>query len=387
MKIRNTLILLFCVFALSVAGCGNQEAEENNTQGIALYEEGNYNQALQAFTKAVSLDKNNAGYLTNLGLTQIELGDYEQAAVSLAQALDSEKNNPWVYRALGILAIKKERFEEAIAYFSNAKERGADNAELLKDILQYEAEAKLLSGDLKGALSTIDEYIQADPASGVGHFLKGRTYLAGGDKEEAIRSFYLMTEANALDREYYFSTYALLEEYGLLDEGRDVMARASGVSGTDVQTVSFRGKVAFLLEDYERVVSELESVKAQLSEESLYQLASAYTKLDRPADAFAIYTQLEQAHPEDGWLGLQIGIYYLNQKDYAQAAEKLMQAQTKAQTAGDEDTVKETAYYHAIALEYQGQYAAALEEFRAYAEKYGEDEGVKHEIIFLESRV
>ena len=72
---------------------------------------------------------------------------------------------------------------------------------------------------------------------------------------------------------------------------------------------------------------------------------------------------------------------------FEKGLEKRAPGDTEAAAAAQEISEKELAVNLAVLAEYTGDYAGALEAFKDYRDRYGADETVDREIMFLESRV
>ena len=72
---------------------------------------------------------------------------------------------------------------------------------------------------------------------------------------------------------------------------------------------------------------------------------------------------------------------------FEKGLEKRASGDTEAAAAAQEISEKELAVNLAVLAEYTGDYAGALEAFKDYRDRYGADETVDREIMFLESRV
>jgi hypothetical protein len=91
---RGPTVRLLVALWLSLAGAGAgaqplEEAKRHFTQGVALYNDGNYNAALAEFQAAYKLRKS-PGVLYNIGLTEKALFHYNEAIDNLGQYLAAE---------------------------------------------------------------------------------------------------------------------------------------------------------------------------------------------------------------------------------------------------------------------------------------------------------
>ncbi len=131
---RRYLVFVICLLCASLAGCAGKGQEENQ-EGLSLYESGNYTGALEAFGRAIQADGSNAEYYLNRGMTELALADYDEARTALAEALRLSPEEPAVLRAMGIVDLEEGNYSEALASFSSALQKaGKKDRELWTDI-------------------------------------------------------------------------------------------------------------------------------------------------------------------------------------------------------------------------------------------------------------
>src|SRR5574344_841397 len=84
---------------LTILKFDEKNAAAYNRLGILYAKESNYDEAIECFEIAQSLD-NNASSLHNVGLIYYETGAYEKAAMAFEQAIELESDMPARYIAL-----------------------------------------------------------------------------------------------------------------------------------------------------------------------------------------------------------------------------------------------------------------------------------------------
>src|SRR5258706_3095515 len=89
---RSLRLLALLLISLGVAHAANEmdEAKRHFAQGVALYNDGNYNAALAEFEAAYKVKKS-PGVLYNIGLTQKALFRYNESIASLTEYQQMEK--------------------------------------------------------------------------------------------------------------------------------------------------------------------------------------------------------------------------------------------------------------------------------------------------------
>ena len=108
-----------------------------NNKGVALYNLGQYDEAISAYKQAISIDGNYAIAWRNLGLTYLKIKDYDAAVEALTNAvkLNSYDKYAWVYLGIAYYykndkANAKYCYEAALKIDPNFK-LARDNLEIL----------------------------------------------------------------------------------------------------------------------------------------------------------------------------------------------------------------------------------------------------------------
>jgi tetratricopeptide (TPR) repeat protein len=181
---------LLCVSA--VAGCNNMASQASNTEGVRLYELGNYQQATERFQKAIAQDpKSPEGYynlaaaLHKTGSLYKRPADLQQAERLYNQCLERAPNHSECHRALAVLLTETGRQEEAFRLMNNwaaaspqLAEPKIELARLLEEVGQPE-QAKV---QLVNALT-------AEPHNSRALTALGRLRDQSGERDEALANY------------------------------------------------------------------------------------------------------------------------------------------------------------------------------------------------------
>ena len=133
---------------LTILKFDEKNAAAYNRLGILYAKEQKFNEAIECFEIAQSLD-NNPSSLHNAGLIYLETGAYEKAAMAFRQALELEGGIPARFLALAKALEKLGRPKEAIDALESAYELDASTTTLRQILALYEA-----SGDKEGIETT-----------------------------------------------------------------------------------------------------------------------------------------------------------------------------------------------------------------------------------------
>lgn len=148
MKIKGLFSLWLLFMACFMLASGQQNASnaatdidaaiELNHQGVALYNQGKYDEAIQAYDKAIRLDPQNAGAWYNKGIVLYEQGKYNEAINASDKAIECIKLNPILYAGRPLaaevwtnkgVALKRQgKYDEAIQALDKAIELNPNSA-------------------------------------------------------------------------------------------------------------------------------------------------------------------------------------------------------------------------------------------------------------------
>lgn len=122
---------------LTILKFDEKNAAAYNRLGILYAKEQNYDEAIECFEIAQSLD-NNASSLHNVGLIYVETGAYEKAAMAFEQAIELEDNVPARHIALSKAYEKMGQRKKAIESLENAYRLDHSTATLRLILAIYE---------------------------------------------------------------------------------------------------------------------------------------------------------------------------------------------------------------------------------------------------------
>ena len=107
-----TLIMLTSAFA--------ETASELNAAGNRAYKEGNYEQAIDSYTRSLAIDPRYKKALFNRGLTYYRVEKLRQALDDFVGVLEMDSSSHRAMNFLGLIALKQGEPDVAFAYFREA---------------------------------------------------------------------------------------------------------------------------------------------------------------------------------------------------------------------------------------------------------------------------
>lgn len=144
--------VLFVVFTFVLAACHSDVTRE----GDRLFNEGQYDGAIRAYTEYLSTKPKNVKSLYNRGRAYEELGQTEKARADFIRVLDISPENLNANMSMGKYWYNKKGYDQAINFF--------------------------------------DKVIQVDGRTSDAYMFKGRAFHKKGEFEEAIKSYNLAIE-------------------------------------------------------------------------------------------------------------------------------------------------------------------------------------------------
>ena len=130
-----TKIALFILIVALLTGCAKSWEKQYNL-GIKYLEEGNYQEAIIAFTEAIEIDDKQPLPYVGRGDAYILLDEsFEEAQVDYEKALELDDTTVGAYLGMVEICIRQDRITDAIDILKNALEKTGD-AEIIKSKLE-----------------------------------------------------------------------------------------------------------------------------------------------------------------------------------------------------------------------------------------------------------
>ena len=160
--------------------------------GMILTAEGNLDDGIGSFKKAIAINPNFEEGHNNLGTAYLSKGMVDEAIEALNKALSIESNNAEVHINLGVAYYEKGMIDEAITHYNKALS--------LKPTIQWAHTnlglAYLKKGMLDEAINEFKEALVIDPKPEEAHYNLGLTYGKKQLFDEAIAQFKKSIEIN-----------------------------------------------------------------------------------------------------------------------------------------------------------------------------------------------
>lgn len=184
---------------LLAAGCNNINSQALNSEGVRLYQQGNYQQASVRFQEAINHDPTAANGYYNLAAALHKAGimynrpaDVRQAENLYNQCLQRDPNHSECYRGLAVLLMETSRQDEAfrlLTSWTNASpERPEPHIELAR---LYEE-----TGRQPEAKASLVAALSVDPNNARALTALGRLRDQSGEHQQALANYQRSLEIN-----------------------------------------------------------------------------------------------------------------------------------------------------------------------------------------------
>lgn len=183
-----------CVAALLVAssvGC-QYTARGQNSQGVALFQSGQYQQSAQYFQQALQKDPTNADAYYNLAAAYHQVGKINRSTTELDQAevlynkcLDYNQNHQECYRALAVLLVDKNQPDKAQRLLEGWYSLNPANPGAKVELARLREEF----GDRQAAKDYLQQALVIDPYEPRALAALGRIQESEGNAAQALANY------------------------------------------------------------------------------------------------------------------------------------------------------------------------------------------------------
>ena len=308
------------------------------------------------------------------------LGIAGAALLTACGSADSKEED--AYRQYGINCMESGKYTEAIDAFQNALDQsGGHIGEKEFDICFYKARAQYLSGDTEAAMDTYNALIAYNEDARA-YYLRGNLYFNLGDQEQAILDYKTAIAEDKDNYDIYIGIYETLCAAGMKEDGQQYLNQAMEIKGNKAKDCLFKGRISYLLEDYDSAITYLEKAYEEDMQLALYYLGLTYeAKGDTESAESYIQKYL------DSGIATSYDLYELGTEEMAEGDYEQALVYYNAGLAMESVPNKQNLMRDVIAAyEYSGDFASAKTVMKDYLELYPSDEDAQKESTFLQTR-
>lgn len=347
-------VVLMSVFLF---GCG--KGESSDKADLSIGEKNHYELALEAISNQDA-----------------------DAAKGYLDAAKGEAEDKLLYRAEGMIYLQKSDYNAAKECFLKAlSESNGIIKDIDIDISYYLAVAQYKKGDYKDAIDTYNAILGLEEKEADAYYLRGKAYLASGDKDKAIQDYDKAIELDASNYNHYMRICEDLRGAGYVNDGDAYITRA--MDNTSKLSSYQRGVFEYYLGQYTDARNDLEAAREDKNDADLIlYLGRTYEALNDASYAISLYESAISDDPNNGMLYEQLGVAKIGMGDY----EGALNAFETGLNTGDQISQQGLLYNRIIANEYLLKFDDAKQQMAEYLEKYPQDQEALRENEFLVTR-
>ena len=295
--------------------------------GNALFKQGRYAEALDAYRVAVAQRPNHAKVHSNLGGVLNKLGRFEEAETHLRRAIALDPKTKHRHRHLGNALYGQGRYAEAVDAYRVATEQRPDDA--------------VAHANLGAALNKLERYDEAethlrraivlDPQVRDAHLKLGEALYKQDRYKEALEATRVAVEQAPDLSKAHSDLGVILKALGRYDEAIDALAQAAVLDPASPQAAELHvhmGQAAQKNGQPEAAAGYyIQALELDLHHaQALHWLAMLRAKQQRFAEALELFQQLIDIDPNDATAHGDMGLvlFYLGRS--AEALQRLDQA-------------------------------------------------------------
>ena len=201
-------------------------ADALNLLGLAAYQMGHTDVAIEAIGRAIETNGQNPGYFSNLGNVFYGCGRFDKAVAAYRQAISIYPRFADAYSNLGAALEKQGKLDEAVAAYRQAiclKPDFADAHGNLGIVLKEQ-------GKLNEAVTAYRQAISIRPNDAKAHYNLGVALKEQGKLDEVVTANRQAIRIKPDFADAYFNLGLALKEQGKLDESRNALEKAVELS-------------------------------------------------------------------------------------------------------------------------------------------------------------
>lgn len=384
MYIKKTFVCIMAG-ALLLTGCGGAGNAYKN--GIKAYENGAYEEALEQFETALSLNPNKAEYYIEKGMTLIQLERFGEARSALEwMLLDNSMelvrmNNKRANYGIGITYFHEGEYALAKEYFEKAYAEEL-LAELNEEIVIYLTEAYGLLGDKENALRLYETWLTAENGTAADFYKRGQLRYESGDLKGSIADFDCAIDKNPLVFEFYFGKINALFSAGKEEERIRTLKNAAKLDHLSAQEAFFLAMELLAVKETKKAEELFEQAGENGINEAYYYLGELRMEREEYTAATDCYQKyISGSGAEDAFAYNQLALCFSAQGEYALALENIKKGLNFCNKQNEEELL----FNQVVLLEKLGEYRDAYDYAKRFSELFPENEALLKELKLLDA--
>jgi tetratricopeptide (TPR) repeat protein len=359
-------------------------------KGKKCFAHGEYEDAAEYFTKAISENPNRADYYIDYGMTLIALKQYDKAITEFDRAYQDkdagviiQKKNKKILRGKGIALYCKKEYKEAIRQFDQALKIGV-SSDLDKDILYYKASTFLAMGSCEDAIGVYSSMLSMDKKDITALMNRAYCYRILGKYAKSIADYDKAIAIDPKGYDFYFGKYFVLMDQKNKAGAKKVLKQAAAIQDSSEEGRYDQAKLHFYQGEYDAALSEFRGKDLRKFAGTFFFVGEIYRmKKDYKSAVYYYESYIKKDEELTPEVYNQLGSCQIKLGAFKSAIKNLKKG-IQMNSAG---SMRVLLKNEIVAYEGVGRYDVALKKLEKYLENYPEDEEARKEEVFLKSRV
>ena len=205
-------------------------------RGLAFYEMGRTDKALEDYDKAIELDPSYAKAYATRGFVFEKIGQVDKAIADYDKAIVLNPLDAQAYNNRGVIFEKMGQFDKAIADYNKVIEVDPDESQ------SYNNRGVVFEkmGRFDKAIADYDKAVALNPANADLYYNRGNAYDALGQLDKAIADYDKAIALNPRDAQAYNNRGLVFEKTGDLDKAIADYDKAVALNPSDAEAYNNR---------------------------------------------------------------------------------------------------------------------------------------------------
>ena len=221
-------------------------------RGVAYRSKGDFDHAIQDCTKAIGLNSNYAEAYNNRGVAYIDKGDFDHAIQDCTKAIGLNSNYAEAYNNRGVAYGSKGDFDHAIQDFNKAIGLNPNDAKAYNN----RGVAYRSKGDFDHAIQNYTKAIGLNPNNAKAYYNRGVAYGSKGDFDQVIQDFNKAIGLNPNDAKAYNDLGTVYSDKGDFDRAIRNYSKAIDLKSDFADAYFNRGTDYKKKGDFDRAIQD-----------------------------------------------------------------------------------------------------------------------------------
>ena len=227
-------------------------AEELFNQGAEFLDQKKWDEAIEAFTRAIELKPDFVKAYNNRGFAYTEKGEYDRAIEDLNKAIELDPSDAYAYTNRGVAYSKKGEHDRALEDYNKAIELDPNDANAYSN----RGNAYSEKGEYDRAIEDHNKAIEFKPDDAEIYSNRGVAYQGKGEYDRAIKDYNKAIELEPDDAEVYSNRGNAYADKGEYDRAIEDHDKAIELDPNDAKAYYNRGNAYVNKEEYDRALED-----------------------------------------------------------------------------------------------------------------------------------